>query len=198
MPTLYVSADNPGANQIADELLGKYGAMGLSISRKPPPEFAAYDIMINSADHEGGVSARTEAPCTTCTHMLLYLCTETFVGAAGQRFAHEIREARRLNLRIVMVHECDADKNGCPCAHFFRTTPTDLVSDGLYGMIATAFHKEPHRQVSMASMAKVLGAKELKGSTKKRLRSRRNSSSLKLIMGKTTFQFTNQLAASEV
>jgi hypothetical protein len=47
-----------------------------------------------------------------------------------------------MSLRIVMVHECDPDKNGCPFAQFFRTTPEDLVSGGLYGAIAVC-HRRP-------------------------------------------------------
>ena len=172
-PTLYVSADNPGAMEVADQLLDKYGVAGLSVSLERPPEFAAYDI--KSTDRNNEATDWMAAPC--CTHMLLYLCTETFVGAVGQRLAHEIREAQRRDLRIVMVHECDSSKNGCPFAHFFRTTPDDLVSAGLYGTIANAFHKEPYRQVSMAAVAKALGAVELKGSAKKRLALKRWRSS---------------------
>ena len=172
-PTLYVSADNPGAMEVADQLLDKYGVAGLSVSLERPPEFAAYDI--KSTDRNNEATDWMAAPC--CTHMLLYLCTETFVGAVGQRLAHEIREAQRRDLRIVMVHECDSSKNGCPFAHFFRTTPDDLVSAGLYGTIANAFHKEPYRQVSMAAVAKALGAVELKGSAKKRQALKRRRSS---------------------
>ena len=41
---VFVSANNPGAMEMADELHGKYGAAGLTISRQMPPEFAAYNI----------------------------------------------------------------------------------------------------------------------------------------------------------
>jgi len=47
-PAVYVSANNPGAMEMADELHGKYGAAGLTISRQMPPEFAAYDTSNNS------------------------------------------------------------------------------------------------------------------------------------------------------
>ena len=160
-PAVYVSANNPGAMEMADELHGKYGAAGLTISRQMPPEFSAYDIS-NMQPEEDEAFAESSRHLSrhlsrqltshlsshlvyraTCTHMLLYLCKETFVGDAGQRLAHEIREAIRLDLCVVMVHECDPDKNGCPFAQFFRTTPEDLISSGLYaGSIANAFHKE--------------------------------------------------------
>ena len=141
---VYVSSNNPGAMEMADELHEKYGTPMLTISRQMPPEFAAYDINnIQSEDDEGrsshySTSTSPSTVCSTCTHMLLYLCKETFVGDAGQRLAHEIREANRLSLHIVMVHECDPDKNGCPFAQFFRTTPDDLISSGLYGAIAVS------------------------------------------------------------
>ena len=150
---VYVSSNNPGAMEMADELHGKYGTPMLTISRQMPPEFAAYDINnIQSEDDERRSSHYSTCTppsvvCSTCTHMLLYLCKETFVGDAGQRLAHEIREANRLSLPIVMVHECDPDKNGCPFAQFFRTTPDDLISAGLYGAIAVS-HTDLEPQTS--------------------------------------------------
>ena len=189
-PTVYVSANNPGAMEMADEIHGKYGAAGLTISRQMPPEFAAYDISNMSsrseedeasADYSPGKMRRLLLPTaasTACTHMLLYLCKETFVGDAGRRLAHEIREANRLSLRIVMVHECDPDKNGCPFAQFFRTTPDDLISGGLYGAIANAFHQEPHRQISLASVAVTFGAVESKSTLVGKLLRRETKGSL--------------------
>jgi hypothetical protein len=187
-PAVYVSANNPGAVEMANELHGKYGAAGLTISRQVPPEFAAYNISNMqpeedeaSADYSPGKIRRemrrllSTAHSTGCTHMLLYLCKETFVGDAGRLLAHEIREANRLSLRIVMVHECDPDKNGCPFAQFFRTTPEDLVIGGLYGAIANAFHPEPHRQISLASVAVSLGAVGSKSSFVGKLMLRRES-----------------------
>ena len=183
-PTVYVSANNPGAMEMADEIHGKYGAAGLTISRQMPPEFATYDISNMqqeedeaSADYSPGNLLLSTAS-TTCTHMLLYLCKETFVGDAGRRLAHEIREANRMSLRIVMVHECDPDKNGCPFAQFFRTTPEDLISGGLYGAIANAFHQEPHRQISLASLAVSFGAVESKSTLAGKLLRRESTGSL--------------------
>lgn len=178
-PVVYVSTNNPGAMEMADELYGKYGAAGLTISRQMPPEFTAYDISNMqpeedeaSADYSPGKirGPLSSAHSTACTHMLLYLCKETFVGDAGRRLAHEIREAKRLSLRIVMVHECDPDKNGCPFAQFFRTTPEDLIAGGLYGAIANAFHQQPHRQISLASVAVSFGAVESKSTLLGKLR----------------------------
>ena len=118
-PTIYISANNPGAMEMADELLDKYGTAGLSVSRQRPLEFTAYDINKSELD-EAAAPSDAGGGSTTCTHMLLYLCKETFAGEVGQRLAHEIREAQRLDVKVVMIHECDADKSGCPFDNFFR------------------------------------------------------------------------------
>ena len=122
LPSVYVSANNPGAMEMSDELHAKYSSAGLSLSRQMPPEFAAYDINNVQSEEDEASRAHPTVACTTYTHMLLYLCKETFVGDAGRRLAHEIREANQLSLRIVMVHECDPDKNGGPFAQVVRTT----------------------------------------------------------------------------
>lgn len=152
---VYVSASNPGVLDIAFDLMNRFGVLGLKISRQKPVEFRESD---DNEDSEGSLIGVKGA-----THMLLYLCTETFLGSAGDVLAQEVREARRLGLPIVMVHECDPKRNGCPFSLFFRTTPEDLIIGNLYGAIANAFHTEPHRQISMANVAKALGAVEQKG-----------------------------------
>eukprot|EP00964_Phaeocystis_antarctica_P086637 scaffold54879_cov68-Phaeocystis_antarctica.AAC.2 len=158
---VYVSASNPGVLHIALELMNRFGVLGLKISREKPVEFR------DSDDSEESEESLTEVK--GATHMLLYLCTETFLGSAGDALAQEVREARRLGLPIVMVHECDPKRNGCPFSLFFRTTPEDLINGNLYGAIANAFHTEPHRQISMANAAKALGAVEQKGGIRKQL-----------------------------
>ena len=79
-----------------------------------------------------------------------------------------LRRARRdKKLPVILVHENDeADgRDGCEFAHFFGTTPSDLIDGGLYGTIAVAFMPgHAHRRVSYALCAKALGAgKESKG-----------------------------------
>ena len=41
---------------------------------------------------------------------------------------------------------------------FFEVTPRDLIADGLYNDLAVGCHSNPHRQVSLALLAKALGA----------------------------------------
>ena len=92
------------------------------------------------------------------THMVLYLNEQTFAGEKGAILAHEVREARRVGLPVEMLHECDPARGGCEFAKFFKTTPEDLLADGLYSKIANALHPGPHRDVSFALCAKSLGA----------------------------------------
>jgi len=109
------------------------------------------------------------------THMLLYLASETFVGDAGRMLADEVRRAMMRALPIVLVHENDKSRGGCPFETFFKTTPQDLVDNGLYGTIAIAAHAEPHRSVSCAMVALELGASAKRQSTMQVVRSRSGS-----------------------
>ena len=77
------------------------------------------------------------------------------MDAAGEAFAKEVRTARAVGLPIVMVHENDEDREGCDFATFFRTTPQDLIDDGLYKALAIAFMSgAAHRNVSCALLSR--------------------------------------------
>ena len=54
------------------------------------------------------------------------------------RLADVVREARKVDLEIIMVHEVDEARGGCEFARFFQSTPQDLIEDGLYRNIAIA------------------------------------------------------------
>ena len=127
---IYTSPDNPGAREVA-EILQKQ-IKGLQLSAVPPPAMG--------------------------THFLLYLAHETFVGEAGERLAEEVRRMTRTNQPIVMLHENDMANGGCEFARFFSTTPQDLIADGLYKALALAYYPGHFRPVSIALVAKRLGA----------------------------------------
>mmetsp|Transcript_15164 Transcript_15164/g.47412 ORF Transcript_15164/g.47412 Transcript_15164/m.47412 type:complete len:132 (+) Transcript_15164:3-398(+) len=88
--------------------------------------------------------------------MLLYLNENSFVS--DERLAEQVKQAREDKLKIVMAHENDAVRNGCIFGHFFEVTPRDLIADGLYHDLAVGCHAGPHRRVSLALLAKALGA----------------------------------------
>ena len=129
---IYTSPDNPGAREVAEILLYQKQIKGLQLSAGPPPAVG--------------------------THFLLYLAHETFVGEAGERLAEEVRRMMRANQPIVMLHENDMANGGCEFARFFSTTPQDLIADGLYKALALAYYPGHFRPVSIALVAKKLGA----------------------------------------
>ena len=92
------------------------------------------------------------------THFLLYLNDQTYLGEAGAKLAVELRAARDLGLPVVMVHENDPARNGCPFSHLFKSTPQDLVADDLYYATALALFPGPLWSVSVAMVAQALGA----------------------------------------
>ena len=83
---------------------------------------------------------------------------ETFVGEAGEQLAVEVRAMMRTNQPIVMLHENDMKNGGCEFARMFSTTPQDLIADGLYKALALAYYPGHFRPVSIALVAKKLGA----------------------------------------
>ena len=90
--------------------------------------------------------------------MLLYLILSTWAGDGAEALAEQVRAAREARLPIVMAHENDAVRNGCIFGHFFEVTPRDLITDGLYDVLAVGCHSGPHRKVSLALLAQELGA----------------------------------------
>ena len=107
-----------------------------------------------------------------CTHMLVYLNTETFVtgqhdGSEAQ-FAGEVRHALSAGLPIVLAHD-----PSLPFDQFLAATPKDLVVAGLYREISIPIYSNKlHREVGLALMMKLLGAEHKLmpnrlGSTKK-------------------------------
>ena len=77
--------------------------------------------------------------------MLLYLNCKTFVGEAkdGNKLADEVMMAMAAKLPLIMVHDNDPARGGCDFGTIIRHTPADLIENGLYNMVAVAFHPEP-------------------------------------------------------
>eukprot|EP00316_Scyphosphaera_apsteinii_P003893 CAMPEP_0119341170 /NCGR_PEP_ID=MMETSP1333-20130426/101788_1 /TAXON_ID=418940 /ORGANISM="Scyphosphaera apsteinii, Strain RCC1455" /LENGTH=114 /DNA_ID=CAMNT_0007353073 /DNA_START=33 /DNA_END=374 /DNA_ORIENTATION=- len=94
-------------------------------------------------------------------YFILYLNKDTWTGDQGELLANTVREVIEKNVPIVMLHETDPDRGGCPFQTFFGTTPTDLIEQhGLYKALAITMCPQPHRVVSLAIVLKALGAKE--------------------------------------
>ena len=92
------------------------------------------------------------------TNMLLYLNAKTFVGEEGAILATEVSLAKAAGIEILLVHETEAALDGCPFFRVLQKTPHELIADGLFNKIAVACHPGPHCAVSLAMLAKSLGA----------------------------------------
>ena len=113
---LWCSAGNPGAAEVAEELVTSMANNGTAIR--------VVDTMPDvQALREYGESAV----------MLLYLNKDTWVEQ-GEVLERDVRAARQLQagLKVVMVHENDQEKGGCEFGDFFGTTPQELIDDGIY------------------------------------------------------------------
>jgi len=103
-------------------------------------------------------SSEQDGPNPRKEVFLLYLNSQTFTGELGRALALEVGRALKSNTSIVMLHENDQQKGGCSFAHFFNTTPHELIDAGLYKPIALGLYPVPHRDVSLALVAQALGA----------------------------------------
>ena len=170
---MWCSAGNPGAAEVAKELVISMASNGAAIR--------VVDTMPDvQALKERGESAA----------MLLYLNKDTWIEQS-EVLERDVRAARKLRtaLKVVLVHENDKEKGGCEFGDFFGTTPHELIDDGIYRLacrliliahcptghvraiklsalccalwhsdIAVALHTPPHRAVSLALVAQALGA----------------------------------------
>ena len=90
--------------------------------------------------------------------MLLYLNATTFTGADGEELARQVMDAQENGVEVVLVHEMDAEREGVEFDHFFTTTPEILIGSGLFNTLAIACHSKAYRPISLALVAKALGA----------------------------------------
>jgi hypothetical protein len=90
--------------------------------------------------------------------LIVYLNERTWEGSDGQQLADIVRVAMQKSFSILMVHETDEQLGGIEFSHFFQCTPSDLVDNGLYATIAIALHRAPHREVSLALVARACDA----------------------------------------
>ena len=75
--------------------------------------------------------------------------------------AGQVAAAMRKGMKILMAHENDAARGGCDFGIFFAgRTPEDLKQGGLYTDLALALYSGGFWPVSVALVAKALGAVE--------------------------------------
>ena len=186
--TVYVSHHNPGAALAIKALQDGFGTAasrraslnpdGTTTSRAPIRSTGTPPGALQAGKFPAGIEERiseistatggrqslrrgsSRQAVTEATHMVLYLNQATFVGEEGELFAEEVRSALASGFPMVMVHENDEAAGGCEFAHFFVTTPQDLIADGLYSALAYAWYPDPFRAVSVALVAQAFGAEE--------------------------------------
>ena len=109
----------------------------------------------------GGATKRA-----TATYFVLYLNDQTYLHEAGAKLADDLRTARAEGStnEIVMVHENDQQRGGCTFGTFFDgRTPEDLLIDGLYKALAVALYPGAFWPVSVALVARAMGATKARG-----------------------------------
>ena len=109
----------------------------------------------------GGATKRA-----TATYFVLYLNDQTYLHEAGAKLADDLRTARAegSTTEIVMVHENDQQRGGCTFGTFFDgRTPEDLLIDGLYKALAVALYPGAFWPVSVALVARAMGATKARG-----------------------------------
>ena len=114
---LWCSTGNPGAVEVANELL-------MSMTSSNRDAIRVVDSMPDvQALRDNGESAA----------MLLYLNKDTWVEQ-GEALERDVRAARQVqaDLKVITVHENDKEKGGCEFGDFFGTTPQELIDDGIY------------------------------------------------------------------
>ena len=95
------------------------------------------------------------------THFVLYLNHGTFAGRAedSQRLAEEVADALVTGTpTLVLLHETVPSEGGCAFDRFFETTPQDLICAGLYKPLALPLCSGAFWPVSVALVARALGA----------------------------------------
>ena len=113
---LWCSAGNPGAADVAEELVTSMANNGTAIRVVDTMP----DVQVLRENGESAV-------------MLLYLNKDTWVEQ-GEVLERDVRAARQLqaDLKVIVVHENDKEKGGCEFGDFFGTTPQELIDDGIY------------------------------------------------------------------
>ena len=113
--TLMVSAHNPGAESLAEELAATFD--GITIKMATTTE----------QSERSGRRRSSSSTSTKRAFFLLYLNERTFLEEAGELFANQVRAMHeRYPRSILLVHESDAARGGCEfsrwcCNHHYCT-----------------------------------------------------------------------------
>ena len=108
-------------------------------------------------------------------YMIIYLNSQTWSSA---EFVDDVWLARKTKTKMVLVHEQDPREHACEFGAFFKSTPQELLDDGIYAPLAVPWHAEPLRGVSLVLVAKALGGEQVHKSLVQKCHARLKPSSL--------------------
>lgn len=144
-PFLYASPYNPRSRAVAEELLACF----------KPSEKPSMITSLPESNPSHPLAIQRDI------YFLLCLNSETWLGSDGRALADQVAPLllHQTRVRLVLLHENDPRRGGCPFARFFQTTPTALIDSGIYKDIAVAMHAAPYRSVSCVLAAQAIGAR---------------------------------------
>ncbi|KAL1508306.1 hypothetical protein AB1Y20_004417 [Prymnesium parvum] len=133
------------------------------VGEATPPRVPLKFASDESRDRAGSKGGKDRSTRRRVKHFfLLYLNEVTFGEPADAvRLEAQIRAADACDVPVVMIHENDGKRGGCPCARFFDTTPPALITDGLYSDLAIPFFPKPHLAVSLKMFERALGGRSV-------------------------------------
>ena len=127
---VYTSTHNAGAELVGEELTKLVAQRAVSYSRA--------EVQLHVTDDFENLAA--------CEHMLLYLTSETWTrGAASAALAHEVCEAQRAGVHLLLAHEFPSNlgdneaRKACAFDHFWNEgwTPKWLLTGEANVRLAT-------------------------------------------------------------
>uniref|UniRef100_A0A7S2BXW5 Receptor ligand binding region domain-containing protein n=1 Tax=Haptolina brevifila TaxID=156173 RepID=A0A7S2BXW5_9EUKA len=101
-------------------------------------------------DAESGQDGAAGEPADTSrahrlpvTHMLLYLNDQTFLGEEGATLTALLMAATDAHIPLLMLHENNPLKGGCPFDNILCATPDTLLAGGLFDQLAIPLYSHP-------------------------------------------------------
>jgi len=110
-PLVILYCSNQGARDVAEELVGECTGA----------------VSTRSAESELTTSGLSSCSQQIKLVLLVYLNHNTFVSQNG-RVSDMIKRAYDNKIQIMLIHEKDGNRNGCPFSQFSSTTPLELIN----------------------------------------------------------------------
>lgn len=153
---VYVSDYNPGAKELAFELVSRFGKSNNWFRYRHQLSTRSLQSVRSIRGSIGDCSS-SQFSDSTSVHAILYLNEETFKGDQTM-LAKDMEQMAASGVGIVLVHENDEERGGCPFDVFLRSACAATFHDLFHKRVAIPFHAMPHRNVSFVLLAQAFGA----------------------------------------